>query len=230
MRKIIILSAIICTTVGGVSAQMTTSPADGFGSELNKRVATQFGSTYFQDGIDPYMAFSYTNSPKTIGYTAFGNTNLLRGFGTVGAGITYSFLKESEKSIENHFFGQITAGIGADMYSTSAFQTKANQQLGQQRTRIGVMPSFNVLLYGTTINNVEKGGMTIEGYLRIGKLSPSYGWVQAQYNFGNVIGGSVYWSNDVGPMLGTVLSFDQCRVFLGGNLQGARLGFSISNF
>lgn len=226
MKKIlIIVSAMICTSK--TIAQMTTSDADGFGVQ-NKRITTQFGSAASKDVLDPYMAMNFTYSPKAIGYTLFGNSNFLRGYGTVGAGVTFSFLT-NPKDVENNFFGQVTVGVGADIYNKSEFEETVQ---GKQSvsTGIGIKPSLNILLYGTTINNEESGALTVEGYFRAGKLSPSIGWLQVQYGLNKWLDGSLYYSNDFGPMAGVVFNNDQLRLFVGGGMRGGRIGVSISNF
>ena len=217
-------------------AQMSSSTADGFGDELKKSIRSQFGSCASKDGIDPYMAMNFTYSAKTIGYTIFGNSNFLRGYGTVGGGVTYSFLTNA-KNIDNNFFGQITAGIGGDLYNKAEFEKNAaKDSQGKQldNTGIGVLPSLNILLYGVTINNEEAGSFLVEGYFRAGKLSPPIGWIQLQYGLNKWLDASVYYSNDFGPMAGIVFNNTTCRLFLGGgtkngNITG-RLGFSISTF
>lgn len=223
---------MVCAFIGATAttafAQMSSSAADGFGSELSTRMSSQFGVSTSSDGIDPYLCFIYTRSVKTIGWAAFGSSNFLRGFGTVGFGPTISFLTNSNDQDKN-FFGQITAAIGADVHSRAEFE-KIDPGKQSVSTGIGIKPSLNILLYGTTINNEEQGSMTVEGYFRAGKLSPPIGWLQVQYGLNKWLDASLYYSNDFGPMGGVVFNNDQLRLFVGGGMKGGRIGFSVSNF
>lgn len=210
-------------------AQMKTSKADGMG-----RFASTFGSSSsYQGTLDPYLSMLYTYCPRTVGFTAFGSSNFMRGYGTVGAGITASFITKA-KDIHNIFLAQVTAAIGADVYNKSEFESvgvpKDNGAAGLL-SKISAKPSLNVLLYGTTINNKEAGGFTLEGYLRMGKLAAPLGWVQGQYNVLDWLGMSAYYSNDFGLMGGVVtMPSDGIRIFLGGGTGGLRGSLTIDTF
>ncbi len=235
MKKVLtLMAAYIC--MHSSNAQMSTSRPDGFSNANASRFAATMGSsTSYTGTLDPFFSMLYTYCPKTIGFTAFGNTNMLRGYGTVGAGITLSFMT-SPQNTDNVFFGQCTAGIGADLYSKSEFESvgvpkEEGSAVEKFLSKIGTKPSLNVLLYGTTINNKEKGGVTIEGYLRIGKLASPLGWAQAQYNVFDRLGVTAYYSNDFGMMGGLALMpSNDIRIVAGAGSKGARFSLHLDTF